>query len=306
MTHPAILTVGTGAIGGYYAAKLAQAGADVATVCRSDYAIIAEQGITIRSMLEGETHFRPHRVFRQVADCPQPPDYLLVALKVLPEIDTAAIIRPAVGPNTAIVLLQNGIAIEDSVANAFPDHEIISGLAFVCLSRSAPGIIDHLGFGRVTIGHYPQGITPRTTRLAELLRRGGVACQESATIITERWKKLIWNAPFNPISVLAGGATTRKMIQNPELRELAATVMAEVCHLAEAAGHPMPPEAIRRNLEETAKMAPYKTSMLLDFEAGRPLETEAILGNALRLASNLGVAIPHLQTLYALLKGISP
>ncbi|MBF0426073.1 MAG: 2-dehydropantoate 2-reductase [Magnetococcales bacterium] len=299
-TPPRVLVIGTGAIGGYYGGRLAQAGAEVAALCRSDFATVQAQGIRIES-LQGDFHFQPQPVLRHPADYAGCPDYILVSLKVLPEIVVADLIRPVVGPKTAIVLIQNGIEIESTVAAAFPENETLSALAFICVSRTAPGVLRHTCYGRLALGHYPRGESAAATRLATWFDRAGVSCLVSASIVTDRWRKLVWNAPFNPLSVLAGGLTTQQIMASPELARLAEAVMAEVVMLAAAAGHPLPPDVIEKNLRETRSMFPYKTSMLLDREAGRPLEVEAILGNAVRIAHALGVPVPRLETLCALL-----
>jgi 2-dehydropantoate 2-reductase len=297
---PRILVIGTGAVGGFYGGKLAQAGAAVSTLCRSDYEIVKARGISLTSIY-GDFTFRPEMVIRQVSEYGSPPDYILVGLKVLPEIDTAEIIKDVVGEETAIVLLQNGVEIEEPVAQSFSDNEVISGLAFICATRTSPGHIDHTDFGRVVIGRYPAGGSVKTDELAGIFDYAGVPCEVTEDVVTARWRKLVWNAPFNPISVLAGGADTRTMVDNPESLGLARKVMEEVCLIASAAGHPLPEDIVQENIDGTRRMAPYKSSMLVDFEAARPMEVEAILGNALRVAKRHNVAVPHLESLYGLL-----
>jgi 2-dehydropantoate 2-reductase len=299
--QPRILVVGTGAIGGFYGGKLAQAGASVSTLCRSDYELVKSKGITVTSTL-GNFHFTPEKVIRDLGEYGPPPDYILVGLKVLPEIDTVEIIKEVVGPETAIVLLQNGVEIEEPVARAFPDNEIISGLAFICATRTSPGHIDHTDFGRLVIGRFPAGKSAKAEELATLFNDSGVVCDLSEDVATARWRKLVWNAPFNPISVLGGGVDTKTMVENPESLELARNVMEEVCLIATAAGHPLPGEVVQQNIDGTRAMAPYKSSMLVDFEAARPMEVEAILGNGLRVAKRHGVSAPHMESLYGLLK----
>ena len=301
MLQPRILVVGTGAIGGFYGGKLAQAGGRVTTLCRSDYELVKSKGITVTSTL-GDFHFTPEKVIRDLGEYGPPPDYILVGLKVLPEIDTAAIIKEVVGAETAIVLLQNGVEIEEPVARAFPDNEIISGLAFICATRTSPGHIDHTDFGRVVIGRYPASKSVKVEELARLFSEAGLKCEVTEDAVTARWRKLVWNAPFNPISVLAGGADTKTMVENHESVELARKVMEEVCKIAEAVGHPLPPGVVRENIEGTRRMSPYKSSMLVDFEAGRPMEVEAILGNGIRAAKRHNLAVPHMESLYGLLK----
>lgn len=299
--QPRVLIVGTGAIGGFYGGKLAQAGASVSALCRSDYEFVKSKGITVTSTL-GDFHFTPEKVIRDLREYGPPPDYILVGLKVLPEIDTVEIIKEVVGPETAIVLLQNGVEIEEPVARAFPDNEIISGLAFICVTRTSPGHIDHTDFGRLVIGRFPAGKSAKTEELATLFNDSGVVCDLSEDVVTARWRKLVWNAPFNPISVLGGGVDTKTMVENPESLELARKVMEEVCLIAEAAGHPLPEEVVQQNIDGTRAMAPYKSSMLVDFEAARPMEVEAILGIGLRVAKRHGVSAPHMESLYGLLK----
>jgi 2-dehydropantoate 2-reductase len=298
---PRILVVGTGAIGGFYGGKLAQAGASVTTLCRSDYELVKSKGIAVTSTL-GNFHFTPEKVIRDLGEYGPPPDYILVGLKVLPEIDTAAIIKEVVGEDTTIVLLQNGVEIEEPVARVFPDNEIISGLAFICATRTSPGHIDHTDFGRVVIGRYPAGKSVEVEELARLFNEAGLKCEVTEDAVTARWRKLVWNAPFNPISVLGGGADTKTMMENPESLELARKVMEEVCLIAAAASHPLSEEIVQQNIDGTRAMAPYKSSMLVDFEAARPMEVEAILGNGLRVAKRHGVSAPHMESLYGLLK----
>lgn len=293
-----VLIVGTGAIGGFYGALLAKAGAEVAVVCRSDYATVRACGIRIKSPL-GEWTFRPQAVYCKAGQVQAPPDYVILCTKVLPEIDRAALVRDALGPDTAIVLIQNGVEIEEEIAAALPNHELISGLAFVCVSRTGPGEVWHQAYGRLKFGVFPSGISPKVEALCQAFERAGVKAEATLDIVTARWQKCVWNAPFNPLSVLSGGLTTDLLLTQESLIR---ALMAEVCAIAEALGHPLPASVIDQNLESTRRMPPYKTSMLLDFEAGRPLETEAILGNAVRAARRKRVLAPRLETVYALMK----
>ncbi|MBF0429512.1 MAG: 2-dehydropantoate 2-reductase [Magnetococcales bacterium] len=298
---PTLLVVGTGAVGGFYGAKLAQAGVQVSTVHRSDFDTVSQNGIHIDS-IDGDLHFIPHRVLRRVADCQTPPDYLLVTLKALPDLEIAKIIEPVVGPKTVIILLQNGLGVESPVAHAFPENTLISALAFICVQRVAPGRIRHLCFGRITIGCHPEGPSPAVTQLARLFQSAHIPCHVTESPAMARWSKLVWNASFNPISVLAGNATTKEMLDLPESVELIRNIMKEVINIARATGHPLSDGLIEENLQATRQMQPYHTSMALDFMAGRPLETEAILGTAIRIGRKAGIATPCMEGVYALLK----
>lgn len=293
---PRILIVGAGAIGSLYGAALHRAGAQVSVVCRSEFDVVRDQGLRISSPL-GELSFRPEQVFAQAADCTEPPDYLILCTKVLNGVDRAALIRPAVGPRTVIVLIQNGIGIEADVAQAFPEHTVISVLAFVCVSRVAPGVFEHQAFGALTMGDYPRGAGAPTRQLAELFKQGGIPVNVSEQIETERWRKTVWNAAFNPLSVLAGGADTSVLLGTPEGEALVRALMAEVCATAAAAGHELPPEQIAQFIANTKAMPPYRNSMALDWLAGHALELDAILGHLLAVARERGVPVPHLQTI---------
>ena len=297
---PEILLIGTGAIGSFYCGKLHQAGARISAVCRSDYDIVKNRGIQVKSII-GDFNYMPEQVVKKASDYSGRPDYIVVATKVLPEINVPDMIHERVYPGTAIVMLQNGINIEEPVAAAFPDNELISGLAFICVSRTEPGQINHQDYGRLVIGRYPSGISDSVSLFADMLNRSGVTCIIEEDIIAARWKKLIWNAPFNPISVLGGGANTIEMMKSEPTLHLARKVMEEVVLLAERTGHPIPENVIQKNLDDTAVMTPYKTSMLLDYEGKRSMEVEAILGNTVRLAEKHNVPIPHIQSLYGLL-----
>lgn len=297
---PVILVIGTGAVGGYYGAKLAQAGARVSVVARSDFDWIRAQGIRVQSDGD-EIRLVPEQVLRAARETAAIPDIVLVATKVLPEADVSSLVEGALGPQTSLLLIQNGIGIEEPVRRAFPETEILSGLAFIAANRVGPGRILHLDYGRLTLGRYPSGPSPRAETVRSLLESVGVPCLVTEDVVTARWQKLVWNAPFNPVSVLGGGVDTRTILGSEECTRLVRAVMEEVCRLADAAGHPLPPDVIEQNIQGTRVMKPYKTSMLLDFENHRPMEVEAILGNAIRIARSLGVLVPHMETLYGLL-----
>jgi len=295
-----VLIIGTGAIGGFYGSLLAKAGADVAVVCRSDYEPVKQHGFIIDSHMLGTWTFTPSQVLSNAADYKGTADYVLLCTKVIPSVDRVALVRPAVSADTAVVFIQNGVEIEQEMLSAFPDNEIISGLAFICCNRVKPGEILHLAYGRLALGNLPDAVSHKTRRLCELFRQSGIDCIASENIATERWKKCVWNAPFNPLSVLSGGLPTLDILQSQEA--FVRSIMQEIYNIAEAVGHRLPDTIVDVNIENTYSMPPYKTSMLLDYENGHPMETEAILGNAVRTAKRLGIASPLLDSVYALMK----
>lgn len=294
------LIFGTGAIGGFYGSLLAQQGLQVSVVCRSDYSHIKQHGFQIYSHELGQWSFQPEQTFNSTATVKTPVDYLLVCTKVLDNLDRVKLIKPAVSQKTTIVLIQNGIAIEDEIIAAFPDNEVVSGLAFICCNRIHHGEIEHLAYGQLTLGNVPSGFSEKTRRLATFFNDAGIDCQLSESITTKRWQKCIWNAPFNPLSVLAGGLSTQTILQTQE--PLVRAIMQEVFTIAKTLGHHLPEDIIETNINHTRQMPPYKTSMLLDFEACRPMEIDAILGNTINAASHTHTPCPHLEMLYALLQ----
>ena len=297
-----ILVLGAGAIGGYYGSQLAKVGCEVSLVCRTNSEYIQKNGLQIQSPFTHDFHFKPHAVYVDSAEALENHyDYILVSLKVLPEIDVIAMLLPIVKDNSSIVLLQNGIDIESVVAERFPNNPLISGLCFICVSRVGKNTIDHQDYGRITIGNYPFGIDEQTEKLGKLFQQSGVECLITENIQESRWKKLIWNAPFNPISVLGGGVTTKEMLSDPTSVAFIRRVMQEVIILANAEGYSLDSSVIEENLRDTEKMKPYKSSMLLDYEAKRPMEVEAILGNVLKIAKKHRIEVPYLSGLYALL-----
>jgi 2-dehydropantoate 2-reductase len=295
-----VLIVGAGAVGALFGSALARQGARVSVVCRSDYEAVSRDGYDIRSAHFGDHRFRPDRVYRQVAECREPPDYLLLTSKVLENVDRAALIRPAVGPRTVIVLIQNGVDIEPPVAAAFPDNELLSSLAFVAVGRSAPGQVNHQSLGSLILGRYPAGITPAAQQLAAAFEAGKVPCKLTENVVGARWQKAVWNATFNPISILGGVLDTAAMLKTEADAAFVRRAMQEVCDVAQAAGHPQSPNLIEQMVGATKAMPAYKTSMALDYENGRPMEIEAILGNTVRAGRKVGVATPTLDAIYAI------
>lgn len=295
-----VVVVGAGAIGSFYGAILKRAGCHVSVVLRSEYDVVRAKGVTIESPL-GDLSYRPDAVYRDGDARGDAPDYVICCVKVLAGIDRGALLRPWVGRGTRIVLIENGIDIERAVADAFPDNPLISCLAFIAVSRVAPARVEHKAYGQLTMGAWPEGISDDCRALAALFEAGGVNVKPTESVVTERWRKSLWNTPFNPLSVLAGGADTVTMLDTEGGEALVRAMMAEVMAVAAADGHPMPDDAIDKNIAGTRRMPAYRNSMALDYLSGRPMEIEAILGNVVAIANQLGVAVPRLETMRAAL-----
>ena len=299
-----VLIVGAGSVGVYFGGRLAQSGAEVSVVVRGDYDVVKDRGYDVLS-IAGDFHFTPHLVLKSAADYPDEADYVILSTKVLPTVDRVALLRPAISsPHTAIVLIQNGIDIEEEIRSAFPGNELLSAIAYIGASRPSRGMILHQGSGMLQMGCYPRGISPALQRLSDAFNSARVKCDPVEDIVFTRWNKLLWNLPYNPVSVLAGGVDTARMSRRDELEKLCADLMSEVIAVANAVGVRLAEPLAEKQREFTRNFPPYKTSMLQDFEAGRALEVEAILGNTLRLAREHGVPVPKIECCYALLKSV--
>ena len=302
---PNILIIGAGAIGSFYGAILKQAGCSVSVVLRSEYETVRTRGIRISSPL-GDLSYTPDAVYREGDTLPQAPDYLILCVKVLPGVDRAALVRPWIGPATCLVLIENGIDIERELADAYPKNPLISCLAFIASSRTGPGEIDHQAYGKLVMGRFPDGLDDHSHNLAALFREGGINVDLAEQVIAERWRKCLWNTPFNPLSVLANGADTLTILDTEGGEALIRTLMAEVIAVAAADGFTMEPELIDKNIKGTRNMPPYKNSMALDYLNGQPIELDAVLGNVVAIANRHQVPVPHLETILTALRMRQP
>lgn len=303
---PNVLIIGAGAIGSFYGAILKRAGCAVSAVLRSDYDAVAANGFSIDSTL-GDLSWQPDHIYRagevENRTPDEAPDYVLLCVKVLPTIDRVEMIRPWMGPNTRLVLIENGIDIEPELAVAYPDNPLISCLAFIAVARTAPGRIKHSAYGRLVMGCFPEGIDSYCRELAALFEAGGVQVKLTDAVVGERWKKCIWNTALNPLSVVAGGADTHAMLDTEGGEQLVRELMTEVCAVATADGHDLPRDKlVDGNLEGTRAMPAIHTSMAQDYFNERPMEIDAILGNVVALAHRHDVPVPRLEAVLAALR----
>jgi len=298
---PRILIVGAGAIGSFYGAILKKAGCSVSTVLRSGYETVRAQGIRITSPL-GDLSYEPDHVYRD-GDLPEEsPDFLILCVKVLPGVDRVALVAPWMGEKTCLVLIENGLDIERELAHAYSDNPLISCLAFIAASRTESGVVEHKAYGKLVMGRYPEGVDENCRVLSQLFIEGGIRIDLTERVVGERWRKCLWNTPFNPLSVIANGADTLTILDTEGGEDLIRAMMREVMVVAAAEGYPMDEALIDQNIEGTRKMPAYKNSMALDYLNGRPIEREAVLGNVVALAKRRGLSVPHLNTVLVTLK----
>ncbi len=289
----AIAIVGSGSVGGYYGARLASVAA-VSFLMRRDLAAVRERGLTIHS-IAGDLHLDPVRAFATTREI-GPADLVIVALKTTANEALPDLLPPLLRPGTILLTLQNGLGNEAFLSRHFPAHPVLGGLCFVCINRGKPGVIHHLAHGRVEMGAFshPETLAP----VAELFVRAGLDCRVLPDLGLARWRKLVWNVPFNGLSIAAGGLDTQQILADPVLLARTRVLMGEIIGVAGALGHAIDPAFAEANIRGTLEMGPYQPSSLVDFLAGQAVEVEAIWGAPLREAKRLGHAVPELESLY--------
>lgn len=298
-----IAVVGTGAIGSFYGGKLAVRGRDVHFLVRSGFDQIKHSGIRIRGKKEN-FHISGMQVYQtspQIGPC----DLVVIALKTTNNHSLLELIPPLLHRNTILLTLQNGLGNEEFLARHFGAGRVIGGLCFICLNRISPALIEHLDYGNLNLGELAGAACSRTHYLAREFRECGVECQVVDKLMEERWRKLVWNIPFNGLTIAAGGITTEDILRDDSLRSAALALMDEVIEGAKGCGYSLAADLALEQMKRTETMGAYKPSTLLDFEAGRALELEAIWGEPLRRAQARGMAMPRLEELYARLKALN-
>jgi 2-dehydropantoate 2-reductase len=204
-------------------------------------------------------------------------------------------------PDGAVLVVQNGMGAEPRYAEAAPGRHVLGGLAFLCARRQGARAVEHLGFGALTIAALaacgPAGILPVMSAIVADLERARTEAHLEEDLDRARWRKLMWNIPFNPLSVILG-ATTDELMADPHTVQLVRSVMSEIAGAAAAEGRALPEDLAGNLLEATAAMAAYATSMRLDADAGRPMEVDAMLGEPLRRGARAGVSMPSVAVLH--------
>lgn len=302
--------IGTGAIGGFYGALLAHAGFDVHFLLRSEYAAVRDNGVQIDSAVHGTLKVYPAQAYAHVGQMP-PCEWLLVGAKTTANAELAAVIAQAAAPGAKVVLLQNGLDVEEQLRPLLPEHlHLLGGLCFICVNRTAPGVVQHQALGAVNLGYHSgpaasgavrQGITDEG---AALFREAGIESQAMANLAQARWQKLVWNVPYNGLSVLLRASTT-PLMADPNSRALIQALMADVVEGARACGHELPSGYAEHLFAITAQMPDYWPSMYHDFAQQRPLELAAIYAAPLARARAAGCSLPRIEALHQALAFLS-
>ena len=319
MNNLSYAVIGTGAVGGYYGGRLQQAGCEVHFLLRSDYEQVRSQGLIVES-IAGDFMLPQVNAYRIPADIP-PVDVALIALKTSHNSQIHTLL-PKLKPNGVLLFLQNGFGIESAVEQHLKKNspqqqnektllpDILGGLCFICSNKVGPGHIRHIDYGRLVVGAHQAAGQPcePTLRMRKIAK--DFTCAKVPTNLTNdlpmaRWRKLVWNVPFNGLSVLLN-ASTDEMMADSNVRSLIRALMEEVVSVANSWGEQVSPGSDRHldnsivdiMLAHTENMLPYRTSMKIDYDEKRPLELAAILGNPIIAAKSLNIATPKMEMLY--------
>jgi len=300
--RPRIGIIGTGAIGGYYGLMLARAGFEVHFLLRSEYAAVARDGLRVRHAQLGELHLPKVNAWREAAEMPLC-DWLLVAAKTTSNAELAPVIARVAAPGAKVVLLQNGLGVEDAMRPLLPAAlHLLGGLCFICAHREAPGVVVHQAQGVCNLG-YHSGPALADERQALLeqgvawLREAGIESSVIADLDQARWQKLVWNIPYNGVSVLLN-SSTGPLMANADSRALLEALMQEVVDAARACGCALPENYPQKLLAYTDRMPDYLPSMHHDYLQGRPAELPALYAAPLAAAAAVQVDMPRVRMLY--------
>jgi 2-dehydropantoate 2-reductase len=306
-----ILVMGSGGIGGYFGAKLSRAGEAVTFVARGAHLdAIRKNGLRIKSAADGE-----FVVARPATDDPGSAagaDLILFCVKSYDTETAAEAIRPAVGPDTAVLCLQNGVDNEAKIEAIVGPGRVLGGAAYVLATIESPGVIVHSAGGRIVFGELDGSDTPRARRILEALQRASIPAEQSPRIRQVLWEKYLFITAHSGMTAL-----TRCPIgvirAIPETRRMYRLILEELAGLAKATGVELPPETVdgmmasadgvKAYRDTFFPLPPHMTSSLYhDLTHGRRLEIEALHGHAVRLGEKHGIPTPTLFAVYAALR----
>ena len=294
--------IGTGAIGGFYGARLDKAGFEVHFLLHTDYQYVVDHGLTIDSC-DGNFTLPSPKVYDSTTKMPQC-DVVIVALKTTQNHLLPSLLPPLLKPDTIILLIQNGIGVEADVQQLFPSQPIAAGMAFICSAKAGPGHINHQFYGNINIGNYSCHNPQRYNQMLADFRAAGIGAAD-VEYLEARWKKAVWNMPFNGMTV-ALNTTTNRLLSCESTHRLIYDQMLEVIGAAQALGvKNLDTRFADKMIANTIKMPPYSPSMKLDFDFHRPMEINYLYTRPIAEARAAGFAMPKLEMLEAELKFIT-
>ena len=286
--------IGMGAIGGFYGAKLAHAGKEVHFLSHSDYQYVKERGLQVDSC-DGSFHLPQINAYGAASDMPKC-DVVLIGLKTVNNHLLPELLPPLLKEDTLVVLIQNGIGVEEDVQKIFPEVQLAAGLAFICSAKTEPGRVNHQCYGYINIGNYSCKQQEKIDEVVDNFRKAGVDANE-VEYLEARWKKAVWNMPFNGMTV-ALNTQTDILLQHPSTLQLIKDQMMEVIEAAQACGVKNIDESFaEKMIYNTVHMTPYSPSMKLDFDFKRPMEINYLYTRPIEKAREAGYQMRKLEML---------
>ena len=286
--------IGMGAIGGFYGAKLAHAGKEVHFLSHSDYQYVKERGLQVDSC-DGSFHLPQINAYGAASDMPKC-DVVLIGLKTVNNHLLTELLPPLLKEDTLVVLIQNGIGVEEDVQKMFPEVQLAAGLAFICSAKTEPGRVNHQCYGYINIGNYSCKQQEKIDEVLDDFRKAGVDANE-VEYLEARWKKAVWNMPFNGMTV-ALNTQTDILLQHPSTLQLIKDQMMEVIEAAQACGVKNIDESFaEKMIYNTVHMTPYSPSMKLDFDFKRPMEINYLYTRPIEKAREAGYQMRKLEML---------
>ena len=290
-----IAVVGSGAIGLYYGGRLAAAGEDVHFLVRSDFAQLSEHGLIAESV-HGDFKLKDPSLHLNTPDI-GPVDLVIVSWKATANSHLKTLLRPLLKKDTRVLTLQNGLGNCEAIVEITGPEQVLGGLCFVCINRLQPGHICHSGGGKVSIGSWHKDSAKVAGEVTERFKAANIHANLVDDLEKAQWEKLIWNIPFNGLSVAEGGVTTDVLLgDSDKIREIR-VLMKEVITTAGSLGMDLDGSLVEQNIERTRPMGAYKTSSMIDFVDGREVEVGPIWEEPLSRAKAAGLEMPHLETL---------
>lgn len=290
-TFQSVAVVGSGAIGLYYGGRLAAAGGNVKFLVRSDFEAMARNGLRIQSV-DGDFELPNPQIYQNTGDM-GPVDLVIVAWKTTSNHQLEGILAPLLHAETQVLTLQNGLGNCERIAEIVGPERVLGGLCFVCINRNAPGVISHSAGGRISLGEWRRGNTKRHLELEKRFKAARIHGVAVENLEKSQWEKLVWNIPFNGLSVAAGGVTTDILLATQESENEVRGLMIEVVAAARVLGFDLSDDLIGSNIERTRPMGPYRTSSMIDFVEGKEVEVAPIWEEPLRRAQEAGVPMPR-------------
>ena len=297
-----IAVVGAGGVGGGFGAALAQAGADVTFIARGAHlAAMKSTGLRIDSP-RGNTHLVP----TQATDNPKtvgPVDYVLFCVKLWDVESAGEHIKPMVGPNTAVIPLQNGIDAPERLLPILGEKAVMGGVAQISASITAPGTVTQVGtFMRLVFGELKGSKSTRGEAFFDMCKKAGFDATHSDQIVTDLWMKFVLLATNASVTALTRQPIGR-LRDDPDMRPQFVAAYKEVIDVGRAKGVKLPDNALDTMLAFNAGApATMKASMALDLERGNRIELPWLGGKVVELGRQLGVPTPTHALMYAALK----